>query len=218
MIACIYTIRSKARPDKIYIGSSKDFGKRRRAHLNALRLNKHANYRLQRLYNLYGEPDLVFDILEIVEDANVLIKKEQHYIDTLYPVLNILKIAGSWVGAKHTAESRAKMRLAAMGNKSHLGKKHSPEAIEKMRKAAMGKQTTLGLKKSDEFRKRMAEVAKITKNRFGKGAKIVDLYTGEEFPCMRIAAEKYGINYGSLRAGLSAGKGLFKNFKQLKHG
>lgn len=37
-------------------------------------------------------------------------KREQHYIDTLYPEYNVLKTAYSSLGYKHTPESLEKVR------------------------------------------------------------------------------------------------------------
>ena len=53
----------------------------------------------------------ILNFLEIIEycEKSDLIKKEQYYIDLLKPEYNILKIAGSSLGFKHTEESLAKM-------------------------------------------------------------------------------------------------------------
>jgi group I intron endonuclease len=60
-----------------------------------------------------------------------LIEREQYYIDTLNPEYNILKVAGSLFGYKHTIESIQKM--------SEIAKNRSEETIAKLRAAALGK-------------------------------------------------------------------------------
>jgi group I intron endonuclease len=49
----------------------------------------------------YGYSKFSLDILEYCE-IDVLIEREQHYIDLLKPEYNILKIAGSRLGSKHS--------------------------------------------------------------------------------------------------------------------
>lgn len=50
-----------------------------------------------------------------IKDVRRLIKREQHYIDLLKPKYNILKIAGSRLGAKHSEEVKAKIKAGALG-------------------------------------------------------------------------------------------------------
>jgi group I intron endonuclease len=66
----------------------------------------------------------------------VLIEREQHYIDELDPFFNICKVAGSPLGVKHSKETRRKM------SEAHKGKKmgpHSEETKRKMSKANKGR-------------------------------------------------------------------------------
>lgn len=55
--------------------------------------------------------------LEILEycDSKYVISREQYYIDLLKPKYNILKIAGSSLGYKHSEETRAKISVAGKG-------------------------------------------------------------------------------------------------------
>ena len=47
-------------------------------------------------------------------------EKEQYYINLLKPEYNILKVAGSRLGHKHTDETRVKMAAARLG-KTYTG-------------------------------------------------------------------------------------------------
>jgi len=49
------------------------------------------------------------EILEYCDSVDTL-KREQYYLDLLKPEYNIVKIAGSTLGYKHTSESLEKMR------------------------------------------------------------------------------------------------------------
>ena len=61
-ISGIYKIKSKVKPERIYIGSSVNIQERWRKHINYLKNNKHQSIKLQRHYNKYGKNDLVFSI------------------------------------------------------------------------------------------------------------------------------------------------------------
>jgi len=61
----------------------------------------------------------------------------------------------SFLGQKHSEESRKKMSIAAMGNTKWLGKKPSEETIQKRVAKTRGK------KRTEESRKRMSVAAKI---------------------------------------------------------
>jgi group I intron endonuclease len=59
----------------------------------------------------------------------LILSREQYYINLIEPKYNILKIAGSSLGYKHTEESFSKFS----GENHHLfGKKHSPSTIVKL--------------------------------------------------------------------------------------
>jgi group I intron endonuclease len=58
----------------------------------------------------YGHSTFKLEILEYCEaDRLIILEREQYYIDLLKPEYNILKIAGSPLGYKHTEESLAKI-------------------------------------------------------------------------------------------------------------
>ena len=63
-----------------YIGSSFDCSQRLRNHLNDLRLNRHSNHYLQRMFNKYGEASFLFDVVEAVKDRIWLRAREQAWI------------------------------------------------------------------------------------------------------------------------------------------
>jgi group I intron endonuclease len=75
----------------------------------------------------YGYSNFELAILEYC-DSEDLIKKEQYYIDLLKPNYNLLTIAGSLLGFKHTEEAKLKISVSQQGkNNSFFGKTHSEE-------------------------------------------------------------------------------------------
>ena len=79
----------------------------------------------------YSYVNFSLDILEYC-DKDILLKREQYYLDLLNPEYNILKKAGSRLEYKHSEEDRIKKSLAQMGDKNPMYGKHvSEETIKK---------------------------------------------------------------------------------------
>lgn len=112
----IYQIKSKCKPERIYIGSAKNINNRWCGHLSSLRKNRHHSIKLQNHYNKYTENDFEFTILLICNKED-LIKEEQKFIDLYSPYFNICKIAYSCIGRKCTEENKIKSRLRRLGKK-----------------------------------------------------------------------------------------------------
>lgn len=93
-----------------YIGSAKSLDARWRKHLSDLRRNKHHCSKLQRSWNKYGEVDFRFDVIQRC-GVDVLVEREQFFIDSTLPYFNVLRRARSPLGFKHANESIAKMKL-----------------------------------------------------------------------------------------------------------
>lgn len=112
----IYLIHNSI-SNKSYVGSaSYSIYQRWSRHINDLNKNKHHNYHLQRSWNLYGPDAFKFLILETCLPIDCT-KIEQYYLDAIKPEYNILKIANSRLGKKHTNSAKNKMSLARKGKK-----------------------------------------------------------------------------------------------------
>lgn len=99
-----------------YVGSSVNLARRFRVHMNCL---SSVNLPLYKSINKYGPNNFVFLILQYcyqVED--ICLGLEQYYLDLYKPKYNILKLAGSSQGFKHSPETIAKLK------KTHAGKLH----------------------------------------------------------------------------------------------
>jgi group I intron endonuclease len=123
---CIYVI-SSVNTEHIYIGSAVNFNIRKGQHLYCLKNNKHHSKILQNHFNKYGASDLVFNIIEHINDKLVLISREQFFINLLAPEFNVRKVAGSNIGFKHTEEWKINKSKIMKGQKYALGHKLSEE-------------------------------------------------------------------------------------------
>lgn len=95
-----------------YVGSSKNIQLRWRYHKYDLVDNKHHSPRLQHAWNAHGESAFVFEIIEIVKDNSLLLKREQHYLDNTNSVYNASRVAGmcsSRIGCTISKEHRDKI-------------------------------------------------------------------------------------------------------------
>ena len=144
----------------LYIGSAINLSSRARTHRNLLINNKHHSKYLQRSFNKYGLSNFKFEILEFCNN-NILIEKEQYYLDKLNPQYNMLKIAGSSLGNKFSLETRQKIR------ESRIGTRASKETIEKLRISSKGRAPMKGKKHSIESRNKISEF--MSKNNPFKG-------------------------------------------------
>ena len=109
-----------------YIGSAINLTRRLRTYFSLGSLNKELLKGNSRIYNgllKYGYSNFSLDILEYCE-PDVLISKEQYYIDLLNPEYNILKVAGSRLGLKH---SKATIEKMSGINNHFFGKAHTSE-------------------------------------------------------------------------------------------
>lgn len=92
-----------------YVGSSIDLGKRFLNYYNLKHLIKN-NMSIYKALLKYGHSKFSLEILEYCE-INCVIKREHYYIDCIKPNYNILKVAGSPLGYKHTPEAIKKIKV-----------------------------------------------------------------------------------------------------------
>jgi group I intron endonuclease len=83
-------------------------------HQSNLRNNKHKNQYLQNAWNKYGETAFVFGIIEYF-NQDVLIEKEQYYIDITPKKYNLRLTAASNLGLSMSVETKEKIRNKALG-------------------------------------------------------------------------------------------------------
>lgn len=153
----VYKITSKAKPDRIYVGSSVYLQNRKTLHIRNLQDNKHHSVLLQRHVNKYGLADIDFEVLESVDDNSLLLEVEQKYLDTLNPYFNVAKIAGSCLGVRQRPETIRKRAESKRGiprspetkhkiSEALTGKPLHPDHIESMRMGLKGKKQSASTK------------------------------------------------------------------------
>jgi group I intron endonuclease len=115
----IYRIVHK---NKVYIGQSVRLETRWRRHLGSLSKGKHANARLQNIYNKYGPESLTFEILVTCESSE-LDALEISWINSIIsdPQVESLNLHG---GGRHheviAEETRLKLSLATSGENNPM--------------------------------------------------------------------------------------------------
>lgn len=99
---------------KRYIGSAVNPAGRKRQHWHLLRQNRHHSAHLQNAWNKYGDAAFQFKVLLDCECVE-LIPYEKAAFEHFRPEYNVAPVAGSQLGMKHTAASRAKMSATRTG-------------------------------------------------------------------------------------------------------
>jgi group I intron endonuclease len=153
-ISGIYKITNN-RNNKFYIGSSVDIHARWATHKYLLSGNKHTSKHLQNAWNLYGESDFTFSIIEEIE-TDKLIEREQYWLDLNKTYesengYNILRKAGTTLGFEHSEETKLKIGLSAKG-KPKPRKKPKKQKEIKIRGAKL-----IGRKYSEEHKRKISE-------------------------------------------------------------
>lgn len=153
----IYSIRNVV-TDNLYVGSSYNLHKRKLSHFRMLRKGNHHSTHLQRSFLKHGTDNFIFSILEECS-IDLLLIREQFYIDTLKPRYNICKIAGNSLGTKRTEETKRKLSVSHKGQKAwNKGIPRTKAEKEKQRLKILGVPSKKkGTKLSDEVRERMSK-------------------------------------------------------------
>lgn len=148
---------------KMYVGSSCRLAERWADHLNLLNGRRHHSYKLQRDWLAFGADNFEYTILEFVDPQRVL-EAEQAWMDKLNPKYNILKLAGTRRGHKHSPETKEKMRQAKLGTKrSEEAKRKCSESLRGRTLSAQHAENISKAKKlavTDDFRNRISAINK----------------------------------------------------------
>jgi group I intron endonuclease len=169
----IIHIKSK----KIYVGSAINITKRWREHRHYLRLQKHRNPYLQSAWNKHGENSFEFVVLEKVKKSNLLIKREQHWLnytnafDRHYGY-NIAVTAGSQLGIKRSKKTKKKLSSVLTGRKLTL--EHS-KAISNALKGRIHSDKARSLLSKAHARLTNKQHSKLLDDYFFKGYHIKEL-------------------------------------------
>lgn len=183
VICGIYKITNKIN-NKAYVGQSIDIYTRWTTHINLLNTNKHHNEYLQNEWNIFGEENFYFNILEEC-NVNILDERERYYIILFDSINNnngynfatggrsnftfndeiLCKMSESQTGRVHSEETKKKISKGNKGKvlsedtiakirESHKRENLSQETLDKMSAAKKGKSL------SEEHRKKLSEAGR----------------------------------------------------------
>lgn len=136
---------------RVYAGSAVNLNNRWAVHRHSLERGKHHSIKLQRAWKKHGAGSFSFSVIELVDDKNVLIEREQFWLDALRCAkigYNVLPVAGSSAGRKFKPETLQKM------SEQRKGRLHTDETKAKMSASRKGK------KKTPEHRAKIGESQK----------------------------------------------------------
>ena len=173
--------------NKCYVGSSSDLRKRLSRYYSINNLNKLAESSTSlicRALLKYGYSRFRLDILEYCIAANQLIEREQYYIDLLKPEYNILLVAGSSLGHKHSKATLAKL----------IGRKLSLEHLTKLKEHLTNHNAT-----EEQRTKARARILILNKNKRIE-VEVLDTNTKEttKYSSIREAANAMGVPHITL--------------------
>jgi len=163
-IKAVYQIRNKIN-NKVYVGSSSNVKHRWHVHLYRLKQGKHHSEHLQNAWHKYGEENFVFEILEVVENTQELITKEQKWIDNTKCFdnengYNTCIIAGSRAGVPVSENTKSKISLATAKDKHPFwGRTLTPQHKQRISESNKGKVAwNKGIPATEEEKQRMKEI------------------------------------------------------------
>jgi group I intron endonuclease len=134
---------------KSYVGSAIDLKNRLKNYYSLNLMGTRIKLGQSAIYSAilkYGHSNFKLEILEYCDSSEV-IEREKYYFNLLRPKYNLLPTAGSWLGYKHSEESKNKIRASLSGknagennpmfgvlgeNHPRFGKNHSEEARSKI--------------------------------------------------------------------------------------
>lgn len=173
----------------------------------------------------YGYGNFSLEILEYC-DKSVLLAREQYFLDTIQPAYNILKLAGSNKGYKHSDETKLNLSLLKKGFKHTEDTKvkisknliHSEEAKQKLRSYRHKEEAIVKIKAASIGRKLTAETILKIRNNQPKSLKVkvlnIETNITMEFSSVFQAAEYLGVSRVTIRNYIKSQK-LFKNVYKL---
>lgn len=128
-ISGIYYIKNKE-TNKLYIGSSKDIGRRISKHFSQLKVGNHPNHQMLSDYNKYGPDAFEFGTFEIINED--LFEKEKEY-QLKHGISNLYNLQ-----IKDTYHSFAQRRSWKTANKDSYKTKEYRDKMRKLKQNKIG--------------------------------------------------------------------------------
>jgi len=170
----IYTITNIV-DNKIYVGESININSRLYNHLRMLKNNKHSNTHLQNSYNLYGENNFKFEILE--ECNKELNKSQENYWCNMLNTHDRnygfnLRLTAPDNHYKVTDDIKNKISIKNKGKQFKLGWKCPEDVKIKISKSNIGRKCTIEFKEKCSKRMKNHKFSKETLLKISKSVSI----------------------------------------------
>jgi len=192
--------------NKSYVGSAKYLDDRLNNYYSSTRLKKIVERESSAIYSAllkYNYSSFKLEILEYCE-IDVLIIREQFYIDLLKPEYNICKIAGSTLGKKHSEATKVKISISNKGKNHRLfGKHHTYETRKNIGKALkLSNRICIMPKMRFESKKKLSLVS------IGVNVKVFDIEDNliKEFSSINSTAKYYDVGCTTINTAIKKGR------------
>ena len=176
---------------KTYIGSANNLTIRFWVYFSINRLTS-SNMTIYKAILKYGYENFKLEILEYC-NPDIVLSREQYYIDLYKPEYNKLSIAGSTLGYKHTAETLEKFNTRKFSDKAliNLAKAATGRILSEQTKAKISN-ARKGIKLSNETRNKLSI---ILGKRYGVSVEVTNIISGEikQYTTLTIAASTLGV-------------------------
>lgn len=205
----IYIIKNLIN-NKIYVGSSQNIKRRFYLHKHYLSKKEHTNIHLQTAWDLYGEENFSFYVLQAIESKEQLCMVEKYYID-LFDATNREKgynichdTMAPMRDRKHSEVSIKKMIDCKTGEKnSFYGKQHTEESKSKIRNAKIGKKLSNNhkekIKDSSHFKTGDNHIrSKLTNEQVEHIRQLYDTCSNKRNFC-KLISDQYNVSYDTIR-------------------
>ena len=193
---------------KTYVGSANDLTIRLRVYFSVNRLTN-SNMAIYKAIIKYDHENFKLEILEYC-NPDVLLSREQYYLDILKPEYNQLKVAGSSFGYKHTAEAKEKFKTRKFSGEmlTNLAKSATGRILSKETRARIS-MARKGIKLSNQTRTKLSAIGTA---RRGTSIEVLNIISGETklYPTLTLAALALGVSRTAVKKTMDCAKVLKK--------
>ena len=196
---------------KSYIGSAKNLSNRLSIYYSLTTIKKRLERGSSAIHSAllkYSYNNFILEILEYCEQ-DLLISREQYYIDLLMPEYNICKIAGSTLGKVHSESTKEKIRNSTAGKNHHFFCKHHTYETRKK----IGKILKYSTRLCIMPKMRLETKLKLSLVTIGVDVKVFDIQNNlvKEFPSANKAAKYFDVASCTINKAIKTGR-PYKNF------
>lgn len=197
--------------NKSYIGSAKYLNNRLSTYYSSTTLKKRLERGSSAIHSALLKYSYINFKLEIIEycEQDLLIYREQYYIDLLKPEYNICKIAGSTLGKRHSESTKEKIRNSIAGKNHPLFGKHLTYEWRKN----IGKALKLSSRICIMPKMRIETRLKLSLVSIGVNVKVFDMENNfiKEFPSINRAAKYFNVASTTINRAIKIGR-PYQNF------